>query len=152
MKEHKLKAFTLAEMLIVLVVASILISMGFLFLNMVRKQVQLIQRNYAKKQEVRLFEARFSRDFNTRSVCYYKQQHVFVLKNSKDSICYAFLNNAVVREKDTFFIAVANKKMFLEGSEVTEKTIDAIEINFSDQFANKQLFIYQVKDAAHYLN
>ena len=42
MKTNKLKAFTLAEMLVVLVVASIVISMGFLVLNMVRKQVIVI--------------------------------------------------------------------------------------------------------------
>ena len=51
MKHHKVKAFTLSEMLVVLVVASILISMGFLVLNMVRKQVQVIQKNYQLKQK-----------------------------------------------------------------------------------------------------
>ena len=49
MKETKLKAFTLAEMIVVLVVASIVISMSFLVLNMVGKQVSLIQNNYHKK-------------------------------------------------------------------------------------------------------
>jgi prepilin-type N-terminal cleavage/methylation domain-containing protein len=152
MKMTKLKAFTLTEMLVVLVVATIVISMAFLVLNMVRKQVISIQNNYQKKQEVQLFETTFSRDFNARSAFYHEQLNVLVLKNSKDIISYIFLQNAIVREKDTFQIQVANKKLFLDGIQVKEKTIDAIEINLSDQFANRQLFIHRTKDATYYLN
>ena len=152
MKQTKVKAFTLAEMLVVLVVASIVISMGFLVLNMVKKQVQVIQSNYNKKQEIQLFETTLSRDFNKRSVFYKEQSNLLLLKNTKDSITYTFLNNAIVREKDTFFLELTDKKVFLDGTVVKEGTIDAMEINFSDQLANKQLFIHQVKDASYYLN
>ncbi len=152
MKKTKLKAFTLAEMIVVLVVASIVIAMGFLVLNMVRKQVQLIQNNYHKKQEVQFFEATFSRDFNTHSAYYYKKTNVLILKNTKNNISYTFLEQCIIREKDTFYIQVKNKKLFLDGLEVTEKEIDAIEINLSEHFSNKQLFIQQTKAAAYYLN
>jgi prepilin-type N-terminal cleavage/methylation domain-containing protein len=152
MKETKLKAFTLAEMIVVLVVASIVISMGFLVLNMVRKQVSLIQNNYHKKQEVQLFETTFTRDFNTHSVCYHKKENILILKNTKDSVSYVFLDHFIIREKDTFNIEVVNKKLFLDGLETNEKQIDAIEINLSEQFSNKQLFIQQTKDASYYIN
>ena len=152
MKQTKIKAFTLAEMLVVLVVASIVISMGFLVLSMVRKQVQLIQNAYHKKQEMQFFETTFARDMHTHRASYNKKEAVLTLFNSKEVFTYRFLKEAVVREKDTFFIEVATKKLFLDGKEVKEKTIDAIEINFSNQFASKQLFIHKVKDASYYLN
>lgn len=152
MKKNKLNAFTLAEMLVVLVVASIIISMGFLVLNMVRKQVLVIQKNYQKKQEVRFFETTFSRDFNTHSVFFHEQLNVLKMKNTKDSIQYQFLDAQIIREKDTFQIAIDNKKLFLDGIVVKEKTIDAIEIHLSNSFGNRQLFIQQTKDAAYYLN
>lgn len=152
MKKTKLKAFTLSEMIVVLVVASIVIAMGFLVLNMVRKQVQLIQNNYYKKQEVQFFEATFTRDFNARNAYFDKKQGVLTLKNIKNNISYTFLDQCIIREKDTFDIEVKNKKLFLDGLEVGEKNIDAIEINLSEQFSNKQLFIQQTKEAAFYIN
>ncbi|WP_405610868.1 prepilin-type N-terminal cleavage/methylation domain-containing protein [Polaribacter sp. Asnod1-A03] len=152
MKRTKFKAFTLAEMIVVLVVSSIVISMSFLVLNMVRKQVSLIQINYSKKQEVQLFEATFMRDFNSYSAFYDKKKEQLILKNSKDSITYLFLENLIIRQKDTIQIEVVNKKLLLDGVEVKEQHIDAIEIKLSPQFSGKQLFVHQTKDASYYLN
>lgn len=152
MKSNKVDAFTLTEMIVVLVVASIVISMGFLVLNMVRKQVVLIQKNYQKKQEVQLFENTFSREFNTRTAFYTAKENTLTLKNTKDSIQYTFLGKMIIREKDTFQVDISNKKLFLDGKEVKEKTIDAIEINLSDNFSNRQLFFHQTKDASYFIN
>lgn len=152
MKKTKLKAFTLAEMIVVLVVASIVISMGFLVLNMVRKQVSLIQTNYQKKQEVQFFEATLTIDFNKRNAFFDKKQEKLTLKNTKDSISYTFLDQCIVREKDTFNLEEKNKKLFLDGVEVKGGVIDAIEISLSEHFSKKQFFIQQKKDASFYLN
>lgn len=152
MQKIKLKAFTLAEMLVVLVVASILISMAFMVLNMVRKQVVSIQKSYAKKQEVQFFEVTLLRDFNSGSAFYDTKKNQLLLKNTKGNIRYTFLKNSIVRENDTFHIEVADKKLFLDGVEVQQNSIDGIEINMSNNFANRQLFIHQTKDAAFYIN
>ncbi|PQJ76529.1 PulJ/GspJ family protein [Polaribacter glomeratus] len=152
MKNKKLKAFTLAEMLVVLVVASIVIAMGFLVLNMVRKQVVVIQRNYQKKQEVQLFKAMLIRDFNSHKAFYHKNQNRLLLKNTKDSIAYVFSEKAIIREKDTFKLEVINKKIYLDGIQKEQNDIDAIEINLSENYGGKQLFIQQTKDAAYYMN
>jgi prepilin-type N-terminal cleavage/methylation domain-containing protein len=152
MKPNKVSAFTLAEMLVVLVVASIVISMGFVVLTMVKKQVFVIQKNYQKKQEVQFFETIFSRDFNTGSAFYHQKENRLTLKNSKDSIQYTFLDKMIIREKDTLKIEISTKKLFLDGKQVKEKTIDAIEIELSSSFANRQLFIQQTKDASYYIN
>jgi prepilin-type N-terminal cleavage/methylation domain-containing protein len=152
MNPNKVNAFTLAEMLVVLVVASIVISMGFVVLTMVRKQVFVIQKNYQKKQEVQFFETIFSKDFNTGSAFYHQKENSLTLKNTKDSIQYTFLDKMIVREKDTLKIEISTKKLFLDGKQVKEKTIDAIEIELSSSFANRQLFIQQTKDASYYIN
>jgi len=152
MKNKKLKAFTLAEMIVVLIVASIVIAMGFVILDMVRKQVFLIQRNYQKKQEVQFFGVTLTRDFNSRNAYYYKSQNRLRLKNTKDSISYVFTDTTIIREKDTFQIEVSNKKLFLDGKETFSKTIDALGINLSEKYGGKELFISQRKDAAFYIN
>lgn len=152
-KTTKLSAFTLAELLVVLVISSIVIATAFLVLNMIRKQVILVQRNYQQKQEVRLFEITLTRDFNNFNAIFDSTNEKIVLLNTKDTITYSFLNNVIVRGKDTFEIELAEKKLFLDGIEVNNSsTIDAIEMNLSDTFANKQLFISNIKDASYYVN
>lgn len=151
-KQTKIKAFTISELLVVLVVSTIVISMTFLVLNMVRKQLRLIQGNYQKKQEVQFFENTLTRDFN-RGVAYYEPKlNRLLLKNSKDSVEYLFLKQYILREKDTFQIELDNLKLFLGGKEVSENTIDAIEITTSSNFANQYIFVYQTKDVAYSIN
>jgi type II secretory pathway pseudopilin PulG len=152
MSKPKLKAFTLGEMIVVTVVASIVVAMGVLVLNMLKKQVHIIQNTYHQKTTVQFFEATFIRDFNARNAYYDEQKNTVSLKNSENSISYTFLDDLILREKDTFPIKIMTKKLFLEGLETKDKYIDAIEINLSEEFSNKQLFIQQTKDAAHYLN
>ncbi|MGY0426909.1 MAG: prepilin-type N-terminal cleavage/methylation domain-containing protein, partial [Polaribacter sp.] len=106
MKTNKIKAFTLVEMLVVLVVASIVISMGFLVLNMVRKQVIVIQKNYQKKQEVQFFETTFLRDFNSGDAFFNAKTHSITLKRIKDSVVYTFLGKTILREKKTFQLEI----------------------------------------------
>lgn len=148
----KLNAFTLSEMIVVLIVASIVIAMGFSVLNMVRKQVTAIQRNYQKKQTVELFESRLIRDFNSYNASFNKNSDELLFKNTKDSILYTFLKQGIVRQKDTFFIEVANKTLFLEGGEVSQSYIDALEINLTEQFRKSKIFVHKVKDATYYMN
>ncbi|WP_405567961.1 type II secretion system protein J [Polaribacter sp. Asnod6-C07] len=152
MKDKKLKAFTLAEMLVVLVLASIIIAMGFLVLNMVKSQVISIQNNYQKKQEVQFFEATLTRDFNARNAFYNKDNNHLILKNTKDSVLYVFKDYLIIRNRDTFKIEVTNKKFFLNGKIVKENTIDAIEMNLSENYGEKFLFMHKVKDASYYIN
>lgn len=152
MKTKKIPAFTLSELLVVLIVASIVIAMGFLVLTMVRKQVASIQENYQKKQEVQLFETTFYRDFNTHNAVFKAKENTLMLINTKDSIQYVFSDNFIIREKDSFQIQVVTKKLFLEGVPVQEHYIDAMSIGLSSNFANKKLFVFQTKDASFYLN
>ncbi|WP_105016883.1 PulJ/GspJ family protein [Polaribacter porphyrae] len=152
MKAKKLKAFTLAEMIVVLIVASIVIAMGFSVLNMVRKQVVTIQKNYQKKQQVLLLESLLHRDFNSNTAFYNIKNDELLLKNTRDSITYTFYENYIIRNQDTFQIEVQNKELYLDGIQVKDKVIDALEINLSENYGSKQLFVQQSKDASYYMN
>ena len=86
MKTRKINAFTLGEMLVVLVVSSIVISMAFVVVSMVQKQVYLIQNNLSKKQQVHFFEATLVRDVNRYRVFFQKKENRLLLKNTNESI------------------------------------------------------------------
>ena len=102
MSKTKLKAFTLGEMIVVTVVASMVVAMGVLVLSMLKKQVRIIQNTYHQKTAVQFFEATFIRDFNARNAYYDEQKNRISLKNSENSISYTFSDDLIIREKDTF--------------------------------------------------
>jgi len=152
MKTRKINAFTLAEMLVVLVVSSIVISMSFVVVSMVQKQVYLIQSNFSKKQQVQFFEAVLLRDLNSHSVFFQKKENRLLLKNTKDSIYYTFYDGFVIRKTDTIKIYFEKKELFLDGVIVSEGEIDAIEFNLTSSYGNTELFLQKTKDATFYLN
>lgn len=152
MKSKKLNAFTLAEMLVVLVVASLVIAMGFQVLQMVRKQVISIQKNYQKKQTVKLFETTLTRDLNRYSAYYNKREEKLILKNTKDSITYTFLDKRVVKQKDTIDLEIESKTLFLDGQITNNSFLDAIALKLSNNFGSKEIFVQSKKDASFYMN
>jgi prepilin-type N-terminal cleavage/methylation domain-containing protein len=152
MNTKKINAFTLSEMLVVLVVSSILISMAFVVVSMVQKQVYLIQKNLSKKQQLLFFEATLLRDFNTHRVFFIKEENSLLLKSGKDSISYTFFDDFVIRGTDTIKISFENKTLFLDGAMVTDGEIDAIALNLLSSYANAQLFLQKTKGATFYLN
>ncbi len=152
MKIKKVNAFTLTEMLVVIVVASLVISMTFLVLSMVRKQVIGIQNSYQNQQQVHFFETALLRDLNNYNVSYIPTKKQLLLERSKDSIAYRFYSDYVLRGKDTLWVAIKNKKLFLDGTEVEKNNVNALEIEFTEVYGNKKIFVFSTNDASYYVN
>lgn len=150
--DKKIKAFTLSEMLVVLVISSIVTAAAFLILTMVQKQFMVVQKNINNKQEINFFERLLWRDFNTYTINYQKKKDLLMLTNNIDSIQYSFFKEYTIREKDTFFVQITTKELFLDGNKVVNGVIDAIKIKTNPLFGNKKIFIYTSKDATYYLN
>lgn len=150
--DKKIKAFTLSEMLVVLVISSIVIAAAFLILTMVQKQFMVVQKNINNKQEINFFERLLWRDFNTYTINYQKKKDLLMLTNNIDSIQYSFFKEYTIREKDTFFVQITTKELFLDGNKVVNGVIDAIKIKTNPLFGSKKIFIYTSKDATYYLN
>ncbi|QXP72529.1 type II secretion system protein [Tenacibaculum sp. AHE15PA] len=148
----KINAFTLSEMLVVLVISSIVIASAFLILTMVQKQFRIIQVNMNQKHEINFFDRILWQDFNKYSITYQKEKDILLLTNPLDSITYSFFKDYVTRGKDTLFVQVVNKELFLNGEKVASGDIDAIKIETTPFYRNKKMFIYTSKDATFYLN
>lgn len=152
MKKNKLPAFTLSELLIVMVISSIVISMAFLVLSMVQKQVSVIQRNMRDQQKIQFLERLLWKDFNQYQIRFNNTTQTLECANLQDTIHYLFTNRAVIRENDTIMIALTNKKLFLDGQEVQKGFVDGIELQTTQSYSNRKLFVYKPKDASFYLN
>ncbi len=151
MKIKKIEAFTLSELLVVLIISSIVISLTFTILGLVQKQVKEIQSNFNDQQEIQLLERVLTNDMNTHKVLLTKEKGL-ILYNSIDTISYEFGSNYILRKKDTFHLKTIEKKFLLENTAVTSKLIDGIHLKFNQSFSSKNIFVFKTKDAAHYMN
>lgn len=148
----KIKAFTLSELLIVLVISSIAISLTFLILSMVQKQVKTITTNFTIKQNIQFVDRMLWKDFNQYSVSYDNNKDMLILQSNIDSSSYQFYDTFILRKKDTLPIQILNKKLFLNGKEVQSGAIDALQLETNPVFGNTKLFIYKTQDASFYMN
>ena len=148
----KIKAFTIAELIVVLVLSSIVISIAIVVLNLVQKQVSGIQFNLEKQNEIQVLDKLLWHDFNKYQLHYFSKEKILLCSNPLDTITYQFDKDFVLRNQDTLKVKLAETVFYLDAEKVIENTIDAIEIQFSEAFQNKTLFIYKTKDATYYLN
>jgi len=148
----KVKAFTLAEMLVVLVISGIVISLTMLILSLVQKQLKAINTNNNKTTEIRLLERALWQDFNKHHLFYNNTKQQLHCISEIDTVLYTFKPGYIIRNTDTLNIPIFKTTTYLNGNSVKEKHIDAIELQLSKEIADKSIFIYTSKDASFYLN
>jgi hypothetical protein len=149
---QKIKSFTLAELLVVLVLSALVVSISLSVLNLIQKQVGSIRRIEDRRQEILFLERALWQDFNSGRVFHDSDLNRLKIYVALDTISYEFLPQYILRNKDTLSLEVSNMVCYLEGILVENNQVDAIELVFSSNYLNSELFIYQNKDGAHYLN
>lgn len=148
----KIDAFTLTEMLVVLILSSIVVGTTFIVLNLVQKQVLSIRKNFSKQQENQTLERILWQDFNTYNVFYNQTDDVLEFTNNKETITYSFNTDYILRKSDTIHTTIINKSLFLDGNLTTNGSVDAITISTEKQYNANKIFVYKHKDATYYLN
>ena len=148
----KIKAFTIAEMLAVLVISSIVISLTMLILSLIQKQVSTIDINYDHNTEMRLLERTLWQDLNEHNARYNPTKRQLQCVSENDTVNYMFGSNFVIRNRDTLKIRVVKADLYLEGSIAKGGYIDALELQISRENTDKMVFVYKIKDAAFYVN
>ena len=74
----KVTAFTIAEMLVVLVISGIVISLTMLILSLVQKQLSIINTNNEKTTEIQLLERVLWQDFNRHNLFFNEKQNFYI--------------------------------------------------------------------------
>ena len=149
---RKIKAFTLSELLVVLIISTIVIGLTMSVLNLVQQQVQSITKNENLLSEVRLLEKALQLDFQRCDLRYDKRKNQLIAMSVSDTIYYQFSTTQVVRNADSLRVPVAKLTCYLDGVEVTNQAIDALEIAWTGHGTTNKLFIAKTKDAAFYMN
>lgn len=148
----KIQAFTLSEMIVVLILTSIVVGLAFSVLGLVQKHMLTIQGNYNKNLELNKLETSLWLDFNRYStISYDALEDRLVLKNELNSISYAFFENYILREQDTFSIQLENKQLYFDGILSKTKSVDALKLKTTKVFQNQELFIFKQNDATAFM-
>ncbi|GAA3647239.1 PulJ/GspJ family protein [Flavivirga jejuensis] len=149
----KIQAFTINEMVVVLILSSIVVGLAFSVLSLVQKHMYGIQNNFAKNTELNKLEQSFWLDFNRYSdIKYNELEDKLTFATAIDSISYQFHKTFIIKNLDTFNIETQSKMLFFDGNEINQGFVDALKLETSKTLQSQQLFIFKDNDATHYLN
>ncbi|TXG34840.1 PulJ/GspJ family protein [Seonamhaeicola maritimus] len=150
---NKVKAFTLSEMVVVLIITTIVIGLAFSVLNLVQKHMMGIHQNFNNKTEFQKLEQVLCLDFNRYpNITFDAFEDKLIFKSELSSITYCFMGENVIKESDTFNIQVRDKQLFFDGNKTDNGNIDALKLVTSKENRNRALFVFKTNDATQFVN
>ncbi|WP_340074215.1 hypothetical protein [Leptobacterium sp. I13] len=149
----KIKAFTISELVVALLITTIVVGIAFSVLNLIQKQLQGIEQNFKYSDELKRLEQQLWIDFNRyQTIRYDAVSHSLFLKNELDSVFYIFEQTYLLKGADTIDVGIEGNVFYFDGTPVSNGLIDAVELTTSKTFQHKKIFIYKQNDASQYMN
>lgn len=149
--KSKIAAFTLSEMLVVLLLTVIVVGLAFTILNLVQKQMYTAKDNFETGTELNQLKQALWVDFRTYSDIRLENESL-VLKNEIRQIQYEFAKDYILRSKDTFHLNIEVKQFFFEGDEVFSGLINGVSLLSDKRSGGKKVFVYRENGANIYMN
>ncbi len=151
--KHKIQAFTLHEMIVVIILTSLIVGMAFSVLSLVQKHMHGIQNNFNKNTELNILEESLWLDFNRYfKIKYNAFEDVLIFVTEMDSVKYQFTETYIIKHTDTFNIQLQQKTFYFDGNSVQKGQVDAIKLETSKDMQNQSLFIFKQNDATLFMN
>ena len=148
----KTKAFTLSELLVVLLITVIVAGLAFTTLNLVQKQMRDIRVGFESSSEKGRLKQVLWKDFNSYSRIYFRNDTKQLLCESpRERIVYKFQESWTTRELDSFKVDTKSITGYFMGKPITSGEVDALEIKLQDP-GNKTLLIYKRNTAESFMD
>lgn len=142
MKIKSIKAFTLTEMIVVMMITVIVLGMAYTVFQLVAKTYSNFNGKNGRVNDAERLEEWLRRDCLKASFIYL-DHHVLILKNSRDSIRYVFADALILREKghvDTFRIRQQNLYAYFQHQAVDTLVRTPVDqLNFSIVLDNEKI-------------
>ena len=149
----KIEAFTLSEMIVVLLLTSVVVGLAFTILNLVQQHMYSIQKNYSVSNELNTLETALWLDFNRfQKMTFNKHENALKFYSEIDSTSYFFYEHSIVKEQDTFELKFEIKQFYFSSKPVWEGSVDAIKLETTKDFQNRQLFVFKTNDATAFMH
>ncbi|OWW23501.1 hypothetical protein B4Q04_20085 [Zobellia sp. OII3] len=150
---QKISAFTLNEMIVVLLITTIVVGMAFSVLNLVQRQMAGIQYNYGNTTELNLLRQSLWIDFHRFDhIRYNEKNQVLVFENEMGVVRYEFEEGKIIKEKDTFNLKFEYNTFYFEDEEQSSGDIDAISLKTTMEYGGQRLFVFKKNSATIYMN
>ncbi len=138
----KINAFTLSEVLVVLVITSIVVGIAFAVLNLVTLQLNAIRTTYARSTEVAKFKQRLLYDFDAASTVVWDLEHQHLeITTPSQHITYEVLPDYVLRDSDTLSFKVKHIDFYYQGDTVKEGSVDGMNVALEMAKKHVQFFV-----------
>lgn len=149
----KVQAFTLNEMVIVMIISTIVIGIAFTVLSLVQRHMWSIQQNFSINTELNRLEQALWIDTNTYgAISFNETESELKFKSIIDSTTYQFKSDYVLKGKDTFNIAIERRTFFFNGTEVSEGIVDAFRLQLPKRHKEQRLFVFKHNDATQFID
>lgn len=153
MNNNKVKSFTLAELLVAMIITVIVVGLAFTVLNLVKKQIVVIQKNYDRTTELAFFKQRIWLDFNKNStITFNATNNQLILKSQNDSVYYYFEPDYVLRNTDTLKTKIQIEKASFQGTPIKEGIVDAISFLEKKEASDSHFIVFKKNDATLFMN
>lgn len=147
---HKVKAFTLAELIVVLAITSFVLIVAMYAQAWLGKSIKSLQSKFIFQNEIIILENILMKNFNTSSVYYDDRDKLLEFYKGTDVFEIKFEDTyAVNNKKDTLWIGESEIILYLQKKQVKKGFVDAVNIKFENK---KEFFISKVNDASFYMN
>lgn len=149
----KVKAYSLTELMVVMIISTIVVAMAFTTIRMLKSQMKSIQSHYELRKNIDYLDGLLWMDYAKKGwATYDKSNNKLTVLGEQDTVVYVFNASLVLRNNDSIPLPKYDLGFKLDGKEVTAKATDAIEIVFETPFERKSLFVYGTKAADFYAN
>ena len=149
----KIKAFTLSEMLVVLLITTIVVSMAFMVLRLVQQQMHAIQNNYTVSHQIHDVKQRLWMDFNRNDDIWFdRETNQLLFSNPVRPQTYRFEEAHTIMDNDTLSITITEKRFYLLGTETKDGPIDAMKLVLSSGKRNHEVFVRKENAASAQMN
>lgn len=146
----KIKAFTLSEVVIAMIITVIVAGLAFSVLTLVQRHMYGIQSNFKNATDLNQLETALWLDFNRYpEVTYLENENKLSFKSPIDSLSYTFYDDYIMYKKDTLFVKFHDRLFFVHGLKVLSGEIDAIELH--DSISNHSIFVFKQQSAKPFL-
>ncbi|TXJ99956.1 prepilin-type N-terminal cleavage/methylation domain-containing protein [Flagellimonas aequoris] len=150
---QKIKAFTLNEMLVVLLITSLVVGMAYSVLRLVQIQMQGISGNYERNTELNLLHQSLWIDFNQSDRIWFDpSKNELQMANELKETSYIFQEDEVIKGRDTFAIKITSLDRYFNGKKAMIGEIDALDLFTSKDQGSQRIFVFKRNASTSHMN
>lgn len=144
---RKLKAYTLSEVIVVLILTSIVVGLALSALRLIQKQMTALRHNNENKMELKSLETKLSILFNQSETIEISETKVYFYRLN-DTLNTEINPNTFIIGQDSIELEVLNLKSYFRGENKESGHIDALSLDVKlNKNISKPLFISRNNDA-----